>query len=196
MTPADSTLCTAFEGHRCIANGSPEDVAQAVRRAIDEGRAQSPLILDDATGYPLEFDLRGSVDEVLARLRPAAETAAPRGPGRPKLGVVAREVTLLPRHWDWLGRQPGGASVTLRRLVEEARRAGSAKEQARQASEAADRTMRTLAGDLPGFEEASRAFWRGERATFDQLTAAWPTDVRQHLLQLAHRAWDTAATGG
>jgi exonuclease SbcC len=109
--------------------------------------------------------------------------------------VVAREVTLLPRHWDWLGRQPGGASVTLRRLVEEARRAGSAKEQARQASEAADRTMRTLAGDLPGFEEASRAFWRGERATFDQLTADWPTDVRQHLLQLAHRAWDTAATG-
>jgi hypothetical protein len=196
MTPADSTRCTAFEGHRRIATGSPEDVAQAVRRAMDEGSVQSPLILDDATGYPLEFDLRGSVDEVLARLRPAAEIATPRGPGRPKLGVVAREVTLLPRHWDWLGRQPGGASVTLRRLVEEARRAGSAKEQARQASEAADRTMRTLAGDLPGFEEASRAFWRGERATFDQLTADWPTDVRQHLLQLAHRAWDIAATGG
>ena len=196
MTPADSTRCTAFEGHRRIATGLPEDVAQAVRRAMDEGSVQSPLILDDATGYPLEFDLRGSVDEVLARLRPAAEIATPRGPGRPKLGVVAREVTLLPRHWDWLGRQPGGASVTLRRLVEEARRAGSAKEQARQASEAADRTMRTLAGDLPGFEEASRAFWRGERATFDQLTADWPTDVRQHLLQLAHRAWDTAATGG
>ena len=196
MTPADSTRCTAFEGHRRIATGSPEDVAQAVRRAMDEGSVQSPLILDDATGYPLEFDLRGSVDEVLARLRPAAEIATPRGPGRPKLGVIAREVTLLPRHWDWLGRQPGGASVTLRRLVEEARRAGSAKEQARQASEAADRTMRTLAGDLPGFEEASRAFWRGERATFDQLTADWPTDVRQHLLQLAHRAWDTAATGG
>lgn len=196
MTPADSTRCTAFEGHRRIATGSPEDVAQAVRRAMDEGSVQSPLILDDATGYPLEFDLRGSVDEVLARLRPAAEIATPRGPGRPKLGVIAREVTLLPRHWDWLGRQPGGASVTLRRLVEEARRAGSAKEQARQASEAADRTMRTLAGDLPGFEEASRAFWRGERATFDQLTADWPTDVRQHLLQLAHRAWDAAATGG
>lgn len=196
MTPADSTRCTAFEGHRRIATGLPEDVAQAVRRAMDEGSVQSPLILDDATGYPLEFDLRGSVDEVLARLRPAAEIATPRGPGRPKLGVIAREVTLLPRHWDWLGRQPGGASVTLRRLVEEARRAGSAKEQARQASEAADRTMRTLAGDLPGFEEASRAFWRGERATFDQLTADWPTDVRQHLLQLAHRAWDTAATGG
>jgi len=133
---------------------------------------------------------------VLARLRPGTEPAAPRGPGRPKLGVVAREVTLLPRHWDWLGRQPGGASVTLRRLVESARRAGSAQEQARQASEAADRAMRTLAGDLPGFEEASRAFWRGERATFDQLTVDWPTDVRQHLLQLAHRAWDTATTGG
>jgi hypothetical protein len=196
MTPADSTRCTAFEGHRCIAAGAPQEVARAVRQAMDEGTAQAPLILDDATGYPLELDLRGSVDEVLARLRPVTEPAAPRGPGRPKLGVVAREVTLLPRHWDWLGRQPGGASVTLRRLVEEARRAGSAREQARLASEAADRTMRTLAGDLPGFEEASRAFWRGERATFDQLTLDWPTDVRQHLLQLAHRAWDTAATGG
>lgn len=195
MTPADSSRCTAFEGHRCIAAGSPQEVAQAVRHAMDEGSAQTPLILDDATGYPLELDLRGSVDEVLARLRPAAETAVPRGPGRPKLGVVAREVTLLPRHWDWLARQPGGASVTLRRLVEEARRAGSAKEQARQASEAADRAMRTLAGDLPGFEEASRAFWRGERAAFDQHTADWPLDVRNHLQQLVSRVWDAAAAG-
>jgi hypothetical protein len=195
MTPADSTRCTAFDGHRCIASGTPQEVATAVRRAMDGGAALSPLILDDTTGYPLELDLRGSVDDVLARLRPTAEPAAPRGPGRPKLGVVAREVTLLPRHWDWLAQQPGGASVTLRRLVEDARRGGSASEQARQASEAADRAMRTLAGDLPGFEEASRAFWRGERAMFDRLVADWPTDVREHLRRLAHRAWDAPATG-
>ena len=195
MTPTDSSRCTAFDGHRCIASGAPLEVALAVRRAMDEGAAQSPLILDDATGHALELDLRGSVDEVRARLHPAGESATPRGPGRPKLGVVAREVTLLPRHWDWLAGQPGGASVTLRRLVEDARRAGSAKEQARLASEATDRTMRTLAGDLPGFEEASRAFWRGERAAFERRTADWPADVRAHLRQLAARAWDAPATG-
>jgi hypothetical protein len=108
--------------------------------------------------------------------------------------VVAKEVTLLPRHWDWLADQPGGASVTLRRLVEDARRAGSAKELARQTSEAADRTMRTLAGDLPGYEEASRAFWRGERKVFDRHVRAWPADVRAHVRQLATRAWDAQAT--
>ena len=160
-------------------------------------RRCTPLVLDDATGEALEFDLRGTADEVRARLRSAPTEAppAPRGPGRPKLGVVAKEVTLLPRHWGWLSRQPGGASVTLRRLVEEARRAGSAKDQARQAGEALDRAMRTLAGDLPGYEDASRAFWRGEQAAFERLTKAWPADVRSYVRRLAKPAWTAPAKG-
>lgn len=197
MKPADSTRCTAFDGHRRIASGPPEKVALAVRAHLAQHRASTPLVLDDASGQALEFDLRGSADDVRARLRVAAPDAAPapRGPGRPKLGVVAKEVTLLPRHWDWLSRQPGGASVTLRRLVEDARRAGGAREQARQAGEALDRAMRTLAGDLPGYEDASRAFWRGEKPAFERLTKPWPADVRNYVRRLAKLAWSTPASG-
>ena len=114
-------------------------------------------------------------------------TARPRG--RPKLGVVAREVTLLPRHWDWLNGQPGGASVTLRKLVEEARRRSSATDQAREGQEAAYRFMSAIAGDLPGFEEATRALWRRDAARFEHETDAWPKDVRDHARALAARAF-------
>lgn len=197
MKPADSTRCTAFDGHRRIASGSSEKVALAVRAHLAQHRANTPLVLDDASGQALEFDLRGSADDVRARLRFVAPDAAPapRGPGRPKLGVVAKEVTLLPRHWDWLSRQPGGASVTLRRLVEDARRAGGAREQTRQAGEALDRAMRTLAGDLPGYEDVSRAFWRGEKPAFERLTKPWPADVRNYVRRLAKLAWSAPASG-
>jgi hypothetical protein len=195
MTPADCLRCTAFDGHQRIASGTPERVALAVHAHLAGHRRSTPLVLDDATGEALEFDLRGSADEVRARLRsaPAAQPGEPRGRGRPKLGVVPKEVTLLPRHWEWLARQPGGASVTLRRLVEDARRAGSTKEQARPPSEAVDRAMRTLAGDLPGYEEASRAFWRGEQPAFERFTRPWPTDVRCYLRRLAKLAWTSPA---
>jgi hypothetical protein len=140
------------------------------------------------------------VDDVLARLEPQAPAAvaapASRGPGRPKLGVVSREVTLLPRHWAWLGQQPGGASAVLRRLVEQSIRHGGAKERARQAMESVDRFMRVMAGDEPGYEEASRAFYRGDRERFNALTAAWPADVRAHLRQLAAVAWDERDDAG
>jgi len=104
--------------------------------------------------------------------------------------VVAREVTLLPRHWEWLARQPGGASGALRRLVEQSIRRGGAKERARQAVESVDRFMRVMAGNEAGYEEASRAFYRVDRGSFATLTASWPTDVRAHVRQLAAIAWD------
>jgi len=197
MSPHDSTTCTAFDGHRLLASGPLDEVALAAKQALDAG-AQGPLLVfDDASSLPVEIDFRGTPKEMLARLRRAAATPLPagatRGPGRPKLGVTAREVTLLPRHWDWLGQQPGGASATLRRLVEEAKRASGAKERARQASESADRFMRVMAGDLPGYEEASRAFWRGQRSAFARRIKAWPQDVRDHLLRLATMAWDEQA---
>src|SRR4051794_22636787 len=121
----------AFDGDRCIASGDLRDVARAAKRTLERRKDAVVLVFDDSSG-PVEIDYRGTVDDVLARLpEPAAEPvtgdedipAAPRGPGRPKLGVVAREVTLLPRHWEWLAEQRGGASVALRRLVDEARRA-------------------------------------------------------------------------
>lgn len=185
--------CTAFDGHTFIASGTLAEVARAVKRVLDKDSKRMPVILDDATGQPVEIDFRGSADEVLARLQPAAEGDAPRGAGRPRLGVVAREVTLLPRHWYWLNSQPGGASITLRKLVEEARRNVSAKDRARLAGEAADRFMRVVAGDLPGYEEASRALWRGDRDAFNRHTRGWPKDVREHARRLAAIARDAQA---
>lgn len=193
MHPSDSQTCTAFDGTRLIASGPLPDVALATRRALDAGAPGPVLVFDDRSGLPVEFDLRGSEDEVLARLQPLAPVPPPvRGPGRPKLGVTAREVTLLPRHWDWLAGQPGGASAALRRLVEQARRnRDSASDEA---SAAVDRFMQAMTGNLPGHEEASRAFWRGERERFDTLTAHWPVDVRDHLRRLVAIAWDESAT--
>jgi hypothetical protein len=171
--------CTAFLGTHRLASGEPRSVALALR-ALPEGSGPV-LVFDDRTGRMMDFDLRGSEAEVLARLAPPAE--APRGPGRPRLGVVAREVTLLPRHWDWLAAQPGGASVALRKLVEAARAAGT--DRARQAREAADRFMGAMAGNEPGYEEASRALYAGDGARFAVLTESWPADVRDHARRLA-----------
>ncbi|WP_243040492.1 DUF2239 family protein [Dyella sedimenti] len=193
MDATQTPTCTAFDGHRRIGSGSLAQVALAAKRALDQGAQGPVLVFDDESGRPLEVDLRGTEAEVVARLVFPTGGTPPRGPGRPKLGVVAREVTLLPRHWDWLAAQPGGASATLRRLVEEARRQSGTRDRLRVASEALDRFMLAMAGDLPGYEEAARAFWRSERSRFAQLTDAWPADVREHVRRLASRAWDDGA---
>ncbi|WP_430391919.1 DUF2239 family protein [Dyella sp. 20L07] len=191
MLSSDSPICTAFDGHRQIARGSLASVVLATKHVVDAGAPGPVLIFDDHSGRTVEVDFRGTADEVLARLPASATTEQPpsRGPGRPKLGVVPREVTLLPRHWEWLASRPGGASATLRRLVEEARRSSLGRDRARLAGEAVDRFMLAMAGNLSGYEEATRAFWRQERDQFVELTSAWPADVREHVLYLADHAW-------
>jgi uncharacterized protein len=194
------THCTAFEGARRIAAGALMEVASKAKAAFDKGR--HVLIFDDASSESIEVDFRGTVKDVLQRLAErdrkasaaVAAAEAPRGPGRPKLGVVAREVTLLPRHWDWLNAQPGGASVALRKLVEAARRANEGKDRVRQSQEAAYRFMSTMAGNRPGFEEATRALFAGRREPFEQLVAPWPRDVRDHAIKLAAAAFEGVAS--
>jgi hypothetical protein len=180
---------TAFEGQRRLASGPLHEVALAGKRA-EQGGPDGIAIFSDATGRAIDLDLRGSDDEIVARLPvtpgPAApEAAPPRGRGRPKLGVVAREVTLLPRHWEWLNAQPGGASVSLRKLVEAARRANGDKDRSRAARDAAYHFMSAMAGNLAGFEEASRALFADDRRRFVSLIAAWPDDIRDHIVNLA-----------
>jgi len=184
MTDAVQT-CTAFSGVRRLATGAPIEVATAAKAAHDAG--QPVLVFSDADARPVEFDLRGDLAQVLARL--AIEAPEKRGPGRPKLGVAAREVTLLPRHWDWLASQPGGASVTLRKLVEGALRDAQGPDRARLAKEAAYRFMTAVGGDLPGYEQATRVLFAGDWTAFDDAIANWPADVREHAQRLAEPGW-------
>ena len=189
MTLAPETPCTAFAGHRLIASGPLADVAVEVKAVVDSGAVETILVFEDATGQPVQLDWRGTAADVLAQLAsPAPAVADAPKVGRPKLGVTAREVTLLPRHWDWLAEQPGGASAALRRLVEEARRTHAGKDAARKAQEAAHRVMSALAGDLPGYEEALRAFYAGDADGFAARIAAWPMGVRDYVGLLAARA--------
>lgn len=187
--------CTAFAGPRLIRSGPLADVALAARAAAADLETGPILVFDDTTGRIVDLDLRGSDADILARLDPPAAPAAelpaapPRVPrGRPKLGVVAREVTLLPRHWDWLAAQPSGASATLRRLVDEARRREAPQQERRAAQTAAYHFMQALAGDLPGYEDATRALFADDRAGLERTIAGWPSDIRTHALRLAFGA--------
>jgi len=193
ISSPSATTYTAFQGPRRLASGSLADIARAIRRAADDD-TRPVIIFSDASGRPIDLDLRGTEAEVLARLPPAvspaqteddAAPAEPRGRGRPKLGVVAREVTLLPRHWDWLNTQPGGASVALRKLVEQARRAGGDADRTRMAREAAYHFMSVMAGNLPQFEEAARALFADDRRRLAELIAQWPAEIRDHAARLA-----------
>lgn len=173
--PADLPMF-AFEGDRLIARGPAAEVVAAVKAAADGG-GQGLLAFDAATGRVVDLDLRGDVQAVLARLTPAP-VEEKRGPGRPKLGVTAREVTLLPRHWDWLAGQPGGASVALRKLVETALRDAEGPDRARKARDAAYAFITTMAGDRPGYEDAVRALFAGDAAGLEKAAEGWPEGVK------------------
>jgi hypothetical protein len=187
-----SQTFTAFDGQRRLATGPLSEVALAVKHAVP--RYEPILIFSDGSGRSLDLDLRGSDAEILARLPAVAPEPAPepevlnepRGRGRPKLGVVAREVTLLPRHWEWLNAQPGGASVALRKLVDEARRVSGDRDRLRVARDAAYHFMSVMAGNLANFEEASRALFADDRRRFAGLIADWPVDIRDHIVRLAY----------
>jgi hypothetical protein len=194
MIANENTQCTAFQGFRRIASGLLSDVVVKAKAALDRGDALAISIFEDSTSLPIEVDFRGSESDVVGRLAssdplPPVAVEVPRGPGRPKLGVVAREVTLLPRHWEWLNDQPGGASVALRKLVEDARRVNEGRDRVRKAQDAANRFMMTMAGDLPGFEDAARALFAADRAAFEAKVEDWPADIRDYTRQLAAPAF-------
>ncbi|MGE8353971.1 MAG: DUF2239 family protein [Pseudomonas protegens] len=202
---------TAFQAQHVLAAGPLLEVALAVKRASEEAAPQPLLVFDDASGRVIDLDLRGTPEEVRQRLaatpppgngryrprQPVAapvesEEAAPRGRGRPKLGVIAREVTLLPRQWEWLAEQPGGASAVLRRLVDDARRNGAGPQRQRAAQEAAYQFMLAMGGDLPGYEEATRALFAADLARLQQCIEHWPGDIRDYALRLAGALWQAS----
>lgn len=199
MNATNQRICAAFIGDNLVAEGDVLNVALRLKAMFSDLSANSFLVFDQ-DGSQIDIDLRGSDEEVSARLNKrfaepaqadsldASSESGQRGVGRPKLGVVAREVTLLPRHWDWLNKQPGGASVALRKLVEEAKKTHADRDTIRQSQEAAYRFMSAKAGNYEGFEEASRALFRSDRAMFSQHTSTWPEGVQYFARKLAEAA--------
>lgn len=190
-----STHWTAFQDVQQFARGCPWEVAVAVSNAMQQQPGQTIFIFDDQTGRIVDIDLTMSHADLIAQLRAQHTIVQPsttgelRTPGRPKLGVVAREVTLLPRHWEWLANQPSGASATLRKLVDQARKQDQATGGIKQAQQAADRFMTAMLGNASGYEEAARALYAGKKEIFLQYTEQWPADLRDYVRQLAEPAF-------
>lgn len=179
---------TAFEGTRLFCQGELDQVVLKVKRRLEKSADKNILIFSDHTGKTMDFNFHGGDDEIAKRLAVfvgASEAPSPAGPGRPKLGVISREVSLLPRHWEWLATQPGGASATLRKLIEDAKKKTAGAVDVKQAQERAYKFMNVLAGDLPGYEEALRALYRKDKKGFASNMDAWPKDVKDHVLALA-----------
>jgi hypothetical protein len=176
----------AFVGARKVAEGPLAEVIPALKRRFDKDPSEIVLVFERESGRQVDFDLRGTVEEALARALPADDEA--RGRGRPKLGVVSREVTLLPAQWDWLEQESHGISGALRRLVQEAMRKESGAGRARRRRAALGRFLTSMAGDRPNYEEASRALYAGETKRFESLVARWPKDVREYAVALAREA--------
>lgn len=192
MEPKADRNYTAFADSKKIAAGDILEVANKVKKYLLKENKSQILIFDDDSSNQIELDLRGSLESVLRRLETSLtenhDAAKKAGPGRPKLGVTAKEVTLLPEHWEWLARQPGGASVTLRKLVEDAKKKNQAKDLLRQAQEATYKFMTVMAGDLPSYEEALRALYASDSKKFEKMISAWPKDIQDYTWRLAKPA--------
>ncbi len=176
-----NTHLTAFSNGQLIAKGPLETTLRKTKAYLERSEEASVLIFEDSTGEQVDFNFQGSADQVVERaIRPTHR----RGPGRPRLGVVSREISLLPRHWEWLDHQPHSASATIRRLVEAARKDNPMAGSSQRRLEAAGRFMWAIAGDFPNFEEASRALYARDWSSMKKLVSDWPIDIRKHLMHL------------
>lgn len=166
---------TAFASCKQIAFGECAQVLAQIG-SMTFPQDTSIRVFGDETGECLDFDLRVKVLTKSAMGKSALSTSVVRSMGRPRLEVVAGEVPLLPRHWEQFDRQPGGTSVALRRMVDEGRKIGQGRDSVRAPRETACRSMRNMAGALPGYEHAARALFRGNKALFEKAVAHWPAD--------------------
>lgn len=184
---------TAFMGTSMVATGSLQHVVSSVKDTLEDSDLLQVLIFNDTTGKQIDVDFRGDTDAVIEGLKehlgilpdPVLNDNTPRRPGRPKLGVVSGEVTLLPRHWEWLKSQPGGASVTIRKLINEARRTGGTQGKVRAAQEATHHFMTAMAGNFPQYEEALRFLYAGDSDRFHHSIKEWAPDIRNHIYKMA-----------
>lgn len=190
---------TAFEGPDRLFKGNLQDVVLKTKRRLGRAENSSILIFSDATGRTIDFNFHGSEKDVSRRLEMYVDQAGNKpsfGPGRPRLGVISREISLLPRHWEWLATQPGGASAAIRRLIEEAKKKSAARGSIKQLQERAYQFMTVIAGDLAGYEEALRALYRADRKHFLLKIQDWPCDIKNYLMELAGPVFEASGQRG
>lgn len=190
---------TAFEGPDRLFKGNLQDVVLKTKRRLGRAENSSILIFSDATGRTIEFNFHGSEKDVSRRLEMYVDQAGNKpssGPGRPRLGVISREISLLPRHWEWLATQSGGASAAIRRLIEEAKKKSAARGSIKQLQERAYQFMTVIAGDLAGYEEALRALYRADRKHFLLKIQDWPCDIKNYLMELAEPVFEASGQRG
>jgi hypothetical protein len=187
-----SSLYTAFEGHKLFFKGTLSEVVLKIKHQMGKAENTSILIFSDATGKVIDFNFQGSKTDVEKRLEVFVTKNSVdenTGPGRPKLGVVSREVSLLPKHWEWLATQAGGASTTLRKLVDEAQKKSLTGHSTKNILEATHKFMSTLGGDLQGYEEALRALYRKDQKMFLSQIEDWPRDLQKHLIEISKKVF-------
>jgi len=193
MDSEASVHCTAFVNCTQLASGTVQDVAMAAKNWHETNDTQTLLVFDSNTGAAIDLALEGSLQQVEQRYQSPPAIVAIRKPGRPKLGVVGHEVTLLPRHWQWLRSQPGGASVALRKLVDQGRKDNAEVDDVRRARVAITTVCTALVGNIAGFEEAQRALYNNDLRRFNFEIELWPTDIKAFIGQLAPLAFKEIA---
>jgi hypothetical protein len=179
-----ATSYVAFAGARVVAEGHLAQVFPLLQQRQLKHPTEQILVFELETGRQVELSLHRPLAEVLER----EEGTRASGPGRPRLGVVSREVSLLPRHWAWLEEQPNGISAALRRLVEQGIKTEPGKQRAQRIRAALSRVLGAIAGDRPHFEEACRALYASDQPRFETLIARWPHDIKRYASEQAAAA--------
>lgn len=189
------TSYTAFENDQILTQGPLDQVVLKIKRKLGNAAHSSILIFSDQSGKIMDFNFSGSEAEVIKRLDIYVSSSSPasseiQGPGRPKLGVISREVSLLPRHWEWLAQQSSSVSAILRKMIEEAMKKSSTANETKQSQERTYQFMSVMAGNLSQYEEALRALYQKNQKLFFSLIDKWPTDIKKHVTSLAKDAFD------
>lgn len=193
MTEPEQLL--VFLGATRITQGARGDVIRTLLSQTQGEDVPPYLVFRVKDGQRVDINLASAAEAANPqRTRaPVPAAGAPVGSqkarGRPRLGVVGREVTLFPRHWEWLDRQRGGASAALRRIIDADRKLHADEDQVRQAQDATHRFMYAMAGNLAGFEEAMRALYAGDKVSFAHQIRSWPDDIRDTTLDFARDAF-------
>lgn len=177
---------TAFDGSKIISQGTLAHIALSLKQKTREQKTATLLVFSDLTGRQIDIDLSGTDKQVLDRLKVYSpqELQANTGAGRPKLGVMPREISLLPNHWEWLLNQDGGSSAVIRNLIDEKMKSRS-KDKVKSAQETTYKFLSAIAGDLPNFEEAIRFLYRKDKKKFSELISSWPKDIIKYSMMLA-----------